>query len=112
MDELGNSSDNLQSTDIEGWSVEADEDQKQAEAKENAKLISSIGVIQDVMTWLEIKRKAYEGIEIIANAGVSSKAEDIKSAVLLNQQMLYEMKNLLRDFRVEYSKYITERPID
>lgn len=111
-DSYPNPGDNLQTTDIEGWSVEPDEDQKQAEAKENAKLASSVGVVQDVMTYLEAKRRQYEGVEIIKGTSASTNAEEIKSAVLLNQQMLFELGNLLRDFRVEYAKYITETPID
>lgn len=107
-----NPGDNLQTTDMEGWTPPVDEAQEQAKRQEDAKLASSVGVVSDVMLWLETKKKAYEGIEIIANVGPSSKAEDIKSAVLLNQQMLFEMNALLRDFRIEYAKYITETPID
>lgn len=105
-------SDNIQTSDIEGWKIEADEAKQLDESKENAKLASSIGVIEDVMRWLEHKRRDYEGIRIIAGVTPGSKAEDIKSAVLLNQQMLSELDALLRDFRIEYAKYITEVPME
>ena len=111
-DSYPNPGDNLQTTDMEGWIPEENEAQQQAKKQEDAKLASSIGVVSDVMVWLEAKKKAYEGIGIISGVNASTKAEDVKSAVLLNQQMLHEMNQLLRDFRVQYAQYITEEPIE
>lgn len=111
MDDYPNQGDRITASDIEAWTPEPDTEAAKAEAEERLKLASSVGVIEDVMHYLETKRTQYAGLSIIEGVTPSSSAEDIKSAVLLNQAMLAELDALLRDFRITYGHLITETPM-
>lgn len=100
MDDYPNSS--------EAWQVEKPEERKEAEAKEQAKVSSSAGVIQEVVDWFDAQAKAYDSIDSIMGVSISSKATDVKQAVIIAQKMRAEFQSKSHSFRSQFSQHLKE----
>lgn len=94
------------SSDYEPWQVEPPVEQKASDAKEHEELVSDVKVVGEIMDWLQQNIDIYHGTSHIDGIHPGTKAEDLKSAVLLSKGMHVEFTDKLRDFRERFGEYV------
>lgn len=99
MDEYPNESD--------AWYPEPPIEQVEAEAKQIAKVTTSIGVIQDVLDWFDANANLYSSVDSLG-VTVNTPEADAKLAILLSKQMRAAFQSKAVAFRSEFAKYLDE----
>lgn len=85
-----------------------DSGQQEASQAEAAHIASSVGILQDFFDDLEADIEAHRGIDLIDGLGYESDAEQLKMAVLLNNQVRAKLIALRDKYRIRYSQYIED----
>lgn len=101
LDEYPNSS--------ETWAVEPPEDRKEAEQKEQAKVSTSIGVIQDVLDWFDANAALYASTDALG-VDEATPNDQAKLAILHAKKMRLAFQAKSNEFRAEFAKYLQEEP--
>lgn len=112
MDDYPNPGDNLNSEDMQGWTPQADEAKELDKAKQNAKIASSVGILQDFFTDIDADIEELRGTDRIQGVNPSTDAEELKLAILVNNMSRANLIELRDKYRVKYGQYLEERPID
>lgn len=90
---------------FEAYAVEKPEERKQAEAKENEKITSSVGVITDVLEWFEAKTEQYRSVQSI-NITESTDPNNVMAQVIAAQRLSVELENKAGEFRRDFAKFL------
>ena len=104
MDEYPSSSETVEAS--QQWTPEKPEERVEAENKEQAAVSSSIPVIQEVIEWLAAQQQEHSDPSIIQGVTPSTKAEDVKFAVLLAQKMGAKFKEKQAEFEARFAKHL------
>lgn len=89
------------------WSPEEGGDENILSAEDLEILRSQLPVIEEIIAWFDAQIMQYSSPEIIAGANPSSKAEDIKSAVLLAQGFIKGYKDKRKEFVKKFEPYLS-----
>jgi hypothetical protein len=103
MDDYPNSS--------EPWQPEAPDERVEAEQQEMDKLTSSVGVINDVLTWFETQAELYRTVDALGVQD-NTPAEDVKYAVMLAKKMRAEFQSKSVAFRTEFAQYLRQKEVE
>lgn len=107
MDEYGSSSEVI--SDAAAWAPEKPAERKEAEQKEESKVTSSLGVIQEVLDWFELNANLYASVDALG-VNESTPDTDVKVAVLLSKKMRGAFQSKGVEFRATFAKYLKEEP--
>ncbi len=110
MDGYPNESDHIH--ELAAWAPEKPEEQQKEEDKERQKVISSIGVIQDVLDWFDGKTADYLNPMVISGITPETKAANVKAAVLHAQDMSREFATKRAQFVADFGKYLETKEED
>lgn len=88
------------------WSPEESDETNQLTLEQIEELRSQLPVIQDIIDWFDKQIAAYSNPEIISGVNPSSKAEDVKKAVLFAQQMIQDYKEKRKQFTSQFAEYL------
>lgn len=87
-------------------------EEKRASAEsDNAKLSSSVGVLQDFFTDLEEDIELSRGLDLISGVNPSTNPNDLLIAVIVNNQVRDKLKQIRDKYRVKYSQYVQESDV-
>lgn len=108
-DSYPNQGDNLNG--LEAWSPEVPKERTKTEEKEQAKIASSVAILQEFFDDLDADIEALRGIDIIEGVNPSTKADDLLQAVLSNLTSRSILLTLRNKYRIKYAQHLT-RPAD
>lgn len=96
--------------DYEAWAPHVNAEELAKAAKEQAKLHSSIGILADFFRDIDADIEAHRGLDMIAGVNVSTDPDDLKLAVLVNNEVRAKLVALRDKYRVQYSQFVQEEP--
>lgn len=116
-EDIGNIPEKPETTDASvdspfaAWSPQPTPEQHARAHAEQAKVNSSIGVLQDFFADLAADIEAHRGIDLIDGVNPSTDGDELKMAVMLNNQVRARLIELHDKYRVRYSRFIEDEPL-
>lgn len=94
-------------SDYDAYSPAPPPERLQAEAEEQTKIASSIGVIEDVLKWFNANVTLYSSVDALG-VDDSTSDSDAKVAILLSKKMKAAFEGKAQAFRTEFGTYIEQ----
>lgn len=95
-------------SNYEAWQPHVPAEEVAKAQAEQAKLSSSIGILQDFFTDIESDIEEMRGLDLIAGVNPSTDPNDLLLAVLVNNQVRERLSKYRDKYRVRYSQYVQE----
>lgn len=96
--------------DYEAYSVEPPAERLTAEAEEQNKIASSIGIIEDILEWFDANIALYSSVDAL-NVDDETSDTDAKVAILLSKRLKAAFEGKAQAFRTDFNMYMEAKKL-